>query len=97
MTLADILLIHGQCSPQYYRQIRENKSRALDHIVNFLAHEFNVDQSQPMTYEIIPKLEDYLNVNIYVVSSNMGNVFSFVSSSDDVERKKNICVSCDRK
>lgn len=46
---------------------------------------------------MIPTLEDYLNANIYVVSSALGNAFSYISQNCDQERKKLFLYHVDKK
>lgn len=47
-----------------------------------------LSENQSLSYAFIPRLEDLLNVNIYVVSSALGNAFSYISQNHDQERKK---------
>lgn len=47
-----------------------------------------LSENQSLSYAFIPRLEDLLNVNIYVVSSALGNAFLYISQNHDQERKK---------
>lgn len=47
-----------------------------------------IHTDQPLTYAYLSQLEDFLNINIYVVSARMRSAFSYVSPNKDEERKK---------
>lgn len=62
-----------------------------------LCQSLGISDDQPLTYALIPTLEDYLNANIYVVSSALGNAFSYISQNCDQERKKLFLYHVDKK
>ena len=83
-----ILLRFHKCSPGYYKKIRHNERNIQDLLTEVISKELNISGAQPLTYQTIPHLEDYLNVNIYVLSARLCYWFSYVSKNCDTERKK---------
>lgn len=69
------------------------KKKKQDNLTNVVSHSMGLSENQSLSYAFIPRLEDLLNVNIYVLSSALGNAFSYISQNHDQERKKNILVS----
>lgn len=91
---ADILIQFEKCPPWYWKHIRDNtKKKKQDNLTNVVSHSMGLSENQSLSYAFIPRLEDLLNVNIYVLSSALGNAFSYISQNHDQERKKNILVS----
>ncbi|KAK3107774.1 hypothetical protein FSP39_021983 [Pinctada imbricata] len=87
MTEQEILLRNGRCSFEYYEKLRKNRTHKQDEVVLVMSQDLNIEGTLPLTYKVIPQLENYLNVNIYVVCSSLGNEFSYISSGTDTERK----------
>lgn len=85
---ADILIQFEKCPPWYWKHIRDNTQKKQDNLTNVVSHSMGLSENQSLSYAFIPRLEDLLNVNIYVVSSTLGNAFSYISQNHDQERKK---------
>lgn len=85
---ADILIQFEKCPPWYWKHIRDNTKKKQDNLTNVVSHSMGLSENQSLSYAFIPRLEDLLNVNIYVVSSALGNAFSYISQNHDQERKK---------
>lgn len=90
LTPAEILTQFEKCPQWYYRQVCRNTDQKQDNLTRSVCHSLAISKNQPLSYSLIPKLEDYFNVNIFVVSSALGNAFSDISQNCDEERKK-IC------
>lgn len=88
LTPAEILTQFEKCPQWYYRQVCRNTDQKQDNLTRSVCHSLAISKNQPLSYSLIPKLEDYFNVNIYVVSSALGNAFSYISQNCDEERKK---------
>ena len=80
---SEILIQFEKCPTWYWKKIRDNEHRSQDNLVRDVCLTIGISDDQPLTYALIPRLEDYLYVNIYVVSSAHGNAFSYVNSSGD--------------
>lgn len=88
LTPAEILIQFEKCPQWYYRQVCQNTDQKQDTLTRSVCHSLAISKDQPLTYSLIPKLEDYFNVNIYVISSALSNAFSYISQNCDEERKK---------
>lgn len=88
LTPAEILIQFEKCPKWYYREVRGNNQHTQDSLTRAVCQSLGISDDQPLTYALIPTLEDYLNANIYVVSSALGNAFSYISQNCDQERKK---------
>lgn len=90
LTPAEILIQFEKCPNWYYREVRGNNQHTQDSLTRAVCQSLGISDDQPLTYALIPTLEDYLNANIYVVSSALGNAFSYISQNCDQERKKTL-------
>ena len=84
----EIFLRFQKCTPSYYQKIRDNQKKIQDLLAENISEELNISGAQPLTYQTIPLIEDYLNLNVYVISARLCNRFSYVSQNGDTERKK---------
>lgn len=84
----EILIHFATCPTWYYIELRQNKKGAQDLLTRRVCETLGIVTNQALTYAYIPLLEDFLNVNIYVVSARMGDAFSYISRNHDEERKK---------
>lgn len=87
LSTAEILIQLQKFPTWYYRHIRKNTRRKQNNLTSLGCHSLGIVDDQPLSYAVITSLEDYLYVNIYVVSSALGNKFSHVSQDSDQERK----------
>ncbi|XP_062587273.1 uncharacterized protein LOC134248892 [Saccostrea cucullata] len=88
LTTGEILLFFQQCPLWYYQDLCKNHNGAQDTLTKRVCSTMNIVDDAPLTYLYIPRLEEFLGVNIYVISVKMGNAFSYISPNYDEERKK---------
>lgn len=88
LSSAEILVQFEKCPPWYWKHLRDNVQNKQDNLTRDVCQCSGLSDNQTLTYSVIPRIEDFLNVNIYVVSSALGNAFSYVSQHHDEERKR---------
>jgi hypothetical protein len=87
-TTGEFLVRCGACPVWYYDDLRHNHKGTQDALTKRVCEMLNIVTDETLTYACIPRLEELLNVNLYVVSACLGDTFSYVSANHDLERKK---------
>lgn len=87
-TTGEMLIHFGVCPIWYYNDLRANHKRAQDLLAIRVCEALRFVSDEPLTYSCIPRLEEFLNINLYVISARMGDKFSYISAHHDQERKK---------
>lgn len=81
---AEILIQFEKYPSWYWRQMQNNTQRKQDNLTRDFHQTLGIVNDQSLSYAVIPKLEDYLNVNFYVVSSAL----SFLTSVKTAIRRE---------
>lgn len=87
-TTGEMLIHFGVCPIWYYNDLRANHKRAQDLLTIRVCEALGIVADEPLTYAWIPRLEEFLIINLYVISASMGDKFSYISAHHDQERKK---------
>lgn len=87
-TAGEMLIHFGVCPIWYYNDLRANHQRAQDLLTIRVCEALGIVADEPLNYACIPRLEEFLNINLYVISASMGDKFSYISAHHNQERKK---------
>ena len=87
-SVSELVLDRGRCPLWYCYDFNRDLRGYQTKMTKSVCAQLNLNTDRPLTYACIPKLENYFGVNIYVVSSKMGNAFSYVSNSQNEDRPK---------